>query len=1498
MDRLLRSFSLALAGVAALALGCTGSDLTLPDQGLPAKVVIVRGDAQTAAVGSALPDSLVVRVTDSKDRPIQQQQVTFAPSAGTVVPTAATTNADGRAGAIWVLGPVAGPQSVTAGATGNGAPAGLAVTFHATALTSGAARLDKAAGDGQSTSAGSAVASPPAVKVGDKDGNPVSGVAVTFAVASGGGAVNPTTPVTTNASGIAAVTTWTLGTVAGPNTLTATVALAGIAGNPATFTATGTVGSAGRLAVVQQPSATAQSGVVFPQQPKVQVQDAGGNPVKTAGLAVTATVASGAGATLGGQLTVATDANGIASFTNLVLTGALGAYTLGFTSPTLSGAASAAIVLGAGAATQLVIVQQPAAVGQSGVPLTQQPVVQLQDAQGNPAPQTGVQVTAALNGGGGTLSGSKAQTDATGRATFTNLAITGPNGQYALIFTSAAPSLTSVLSATIALGAGAPAALFLATAPSASVVNGQVFPQQPAIQVQDGAGNAAAAPGITIAVAITAGGGSLSGASTAVTNASGLATFAGLSITGTIGPRQLTFTSTTPPLTFTTANVALTAGAATQIARHSASPQSATVGAAVPAPPSVLVRDASLNPVAGVAVTFAVTSGGGSVIPTIPILTDATGVATLTRWTLGPTAGPNTVGASASGLAGSPVVFNATGVGVLTITTASPLPPAEAAAAYSTSIGVAGGSAPYTWSFASGSLPAGLALSASSGLVSGTPTVAGGPVNFAIRVTDLTGASTSKAFALTVVPAVTITTASLPGGTVGVAYTQALAVANGQGPYAWSVSGGALPTGLVLTAATGALSGTPTIAGPFSFTIKVTDALGGTATRAYSGSIASAPSVTTATLPNGEIGVPYNTRLAGTGGTPPYTWTLSVGALPSGLGLSTGGTISGTPALPAGTASFTVQLTDAATATASKGLSILVQPAVAITTALLPNGAVGVPYSQQLAATGGQAPFTWSLVGGAQPTGLTLSAGGVLSGTPSTAAGSPFGFMVRVTDALGGTSTQAYVVSIAGAPTITNTSPLQVGEAGVAYLGATLAATGGVPPYAFSVQTGNLDGLTLNAGTGAITGTPTASGSFAVTFQVTDANTASSTKALTIPVRAAVNITTSSLGSGSVGTAYNQALAATGGQASFTWSLAGGTLPAGLTLSSGGVISGTPSAGGTFTGIGIQVTDALGGTDAQTYSITISGAASNTFVTSSDPSSVFGATVTFTATVSSGSGTPTGSVTFKDGGTCGSGGTVLDTEALVSGSATTAPVSSLSVSGSPHTILACYGGSGNVSVSSGTVIQTVSQAATTTGVTSSANPSVVGQTVTLTATVSAAAPGSGTPTGTVRFQADGVNIGGTVTLSGGVATRNIATLAVGSHTITATYNGSTNFQGSAGTLSPDQAVSQGTTTTTITSVLPASPSTTADALTVSYNVDPVAPAAGALNGGGAGVTVTLDAGGGGETCTGSVSASGAGSCTVPAPINAGSPRSVTAVYSGNANFTGSTSASVNQTVTP
>ena len=189
-------------------------------------------------------------------------------------------------------------------------------------------------------------------------------------------------------------------------------------------------------------------------------------------------------------------------------------------------------------------------------------------------------------------------------------------------------------------------------------------------------------------------------------------------------------------------------------------------------------------------------------------------------------------------------------------------------------------------------------------------------------------------------------------------------------------------------------------------------------------------------------------------------------------------------------------------------------------------------------------------------------------------------------------------------------------------------------------------------------------------------------------------------------------------------------------------------------------------------------------LSSSQNPNVFGLLVTFTATVSAASGTPTGTVTFKDGAT------TLGTGTLAGGVATFA-TSTLAIGG--HTITAVYGGDTNFTGSTSPgLTQTVNQgvATTTTAVNGAPNPSVFGQSVTFTATVSAA---SGTPTGTVTFK-DGATTLGTGTLAGGVASFSIASLAIGGHTITAVYGGSANFTGST---SPGltQTVNKGATTT-------------------------------------------------------------------------------------------------------
>src|SRR5439155_702687 len=154
-----------------------------------------------------------------------------------------------------------------------------------------ARRSSVTGGTNRSATAGTAVAVGPSVIVHDANGNPVAGVAVTFAVASGGGSVTPTTPVATGAAGIAAVTSWTLGPTAGPNTLTATSGT--LTGSPVTFTATGPTGAAGSIALSLHDALPMSAGTAVAVGPSVIVHDANGNPV--AGVAVTFAVASGGG---------------------------------------------------------------------------------------------------------------------------------------------------------------------------------------------------------------------------------------------------------------------------------------------------------------------------------------------------------------------------------------------------------------------------------------------------------------------------------------------------------------------------------------------------------------------------------------------------------------------------------------------------------------------------------------------------------------------------------------------------------------------------------------------------------------------------------------------------------------------------------------------------------------------------------------------------------------------------------------------------------------------------------------------------------------------------------------------------------------------------------------------------------------------------------------------------------------------------------------------------
>jgi len=328
------------------------------------------------------------------------------------------------------------------------------------------------------------------------------------------------------------------------------------------------------------------------------------------------------------------------------------------------------------------------------------------------------------------------------------------------------------------------------------------------------------------------------------------------------------------------------------------------------------------------------------------------------------------------------------------------------------------------------------------------------------------------------------------------------------------------------------------------------------------------PVVTTTSVPAGTVGVLYSATLAASGGSFPLTWSVAAGSLPAGVTLSANGVLSGTPTT-AGSATFTVRVTDGGGRFDDQALTLVVNPTVTVITPALPPADAGASYSTSLSATGGQSPYRWAVASGALPDGLTLSSTGTISGS-STAVGSA-SVTIRALDANDVAGDRKFSLTVNDAVRVTTTS-LPEGTVGVAY-GATLAAAGGQAPYGWSVSAGSLPAGVSLSPTGELSGIPATAGSTSVTLRATDSTGSFAEQTFTVAVFAPVTITTASLVDAIEANAYSVTLAATGGSGSFSWALAAGSLPAGMTLWATGVLSGTPTATGssTFT---VRATDA------------------------------------------------------------------------------------------------------------------------------------------------------------------------------------------------------------------------------------------------------------------------------------------------------------------------------------
>ena len=469
------------------------------------------------------------------------------------------------------------------------------------------------------------------------------------------------------------------------------------------------------------------------------------------------------------------------------------------------------------------------------------------------------------------------------------------------------------------------------------------------------------------------------------------------------------------------------------------------------------------------------------------------------------------------------------------------LAPSTEGTAYSQTFTVTNGHAPYTLSITNGSLPAGITPSSSGAqlIASGTPT---GPAcaacSFSVQVVDSSNppqtATNNYTLAVNLPPAPSITTASLPAGTEGTTYNQTVQATGGLTPYTFSLANGTLlPVGLSMNSA-GNITGTPT--GPngmTNFTVQVADHSNPqqTATKNLSITVnlAPAPVVSPTTLPNGNQGTPYSQTLSVSGGLAPFVWSVSSGTLPTGLVLSTNNPttsalLSGTPTTAQANVQFTIQVIDSSNPPqpASQAYTVTINPPAPLsitTSSPLTSGTFNSAYNTTISATGGIAPYVFSIdAGGTQlPAGLSFNNSnnqGVISGTPTTA-GTFSNILVDLHDSqlpTANTTQKAFMLTITANSIVISPSAgsLPSGTQNTNY-NATISATGGVPPYTFALDATSAllpAGLGFsqsnpgqNNNSGVISGTPTATGTTSsIIVDVTDSEQPPVTQKVTYSV--------------------------------------------------------------------------------------------------------------------------------------------------------------------------------------------------------------------------------------------------------------------------------------------------------------------------------------------------------------------------------------------------------------
>jgi uncharacterized repeat protein (TIGR03803 family) len=521
---------------------------------------------------------------------------------------------------------------------------------------------------------------------------------------------------------------------------------------------------------------------------------------------------------------------------------------------------------------------------------------------------------------------------------------------------------------------------------------------------------------------------------------------------------------------------------------------------------------------------------------------------------------------------------------------------------------------------------------------------------------------------------------------------------------------------------------TPTVEGTYTYALNC----GGRETGFGTLIVGNQLTVATTVLSNATVGTPYSQAILATGGTPPYTWTITSGSAPSGLSFDPAtGIVSGTPDQFGDTA-LVVQVKDSATPTASVAtgtVGLSVKSGLNVDTTALTSAIVNTKYVGVLAASGGKPPYSWSLVSGVLPDGIAFSPStGVFSGTPTKTGGGAFNVLVKDSEGTAATAPGSVTLAIVAPKLAILTPNIPSALVGTSY-SQVIATTGGTLPLTWTLTAGTLPrGVAF--GSGNFSGTPLQFGSGVASIKVVDSSTPqmTATASFTLAVNSGLSITTTGgLSDGKIGTPYSTGLVATGGVTPYKWVITSGTLPIGLTLATdSGIISGTPTTQqiASFT---VQITDSEGTPASSNASFTVNIApaalaVSTTALSSSSASTVVGVNVTFTAAVSSTSSTPNGTVTFYSG-----------TTALGTGTLNTSGIATLttafSAAGS-YSITAAY--SGNTTIT-GSTSAPLTETVVVIGVSAAVSPSSLTITAGSSGTIAITLTPTGGYTGTVTF---------------------------------------------------------------------------------------------------------------------------------------------------------------------